>query len=107
MTSFTDIIVYLAYAMAFGTFLIFTYVVVNYRESTRALKLYADHIKATMNLREVQQFIEAYRKPRIMVWEEKGVVFVRWYVSDFRKSAPSLTVEVDKETKKPRRIRVP
>lgn len=96
---------YIAYAMIFGLFVIFAYVIINYRETTRALKLYSEHIKATMELREIKQFIEAYRRPKIMVWEERGIVFVRWYLSDIRKDAPSVVVEVDKETKKPLRIR--
>lgn len=101
---FQQALLYLAYAMVLGSFIIFAYVIINYRETTKALKLYSEHIKATMDLREVKQFIEAYRKPRIMVWEENNVVYVRWYLSDIRKDSPALTVEVDKQTKKPIRI---
>ena len=102
--NFQQAMLYLAYAMVVGSFIIFAYVIINYWETTKALRLYSDHIKATMELREVKQFIEAYRRPRIMVWEQNNVVYVRWYLSDFRKDAPALTVEVDKESKKPLRI---
>lgn len=101
---FQQALLYLAYAMVLGSFIIFAYVIINYRETTKALKLYGEHIRSTMEMREVKQFIEAYRKPRVMVWEENNIVYVRWYLSDFRKDAPALTVEVDKASKKPLRI---
>ncbi len=103
-----QVLMYLAYAMAFGSFLIMAYVIINYRQSTKALRLYADHIKATMKLREVQQFINSYRRPKIEVIEDpKGkYVYIRWYVKEFSKEKPSVLVHVDKNTKKPVKVEV-
>ncbi len=96
-------LMYLAYVMFAMFFLIIAYVIVNYRESSRALKLYADHIRSTMELEEVQNFIRSYRKPKIEVGEDRSgkYVLVRWYVKEFNKEKPSVLVHVDKITKKP------
>lgn len=105
---FQQVILYIGYAMAVLAFLIIAYVVMTYRETTRALRLYADHIKATMGLREVQQFIQSYRKPKIEVIEDpKGkLVYIRWYIKEFSKDKPSVLVHVDLKTKKPIKVEV-
>lgn len=99
---------YMAYAMAGMFFLILAYIVITYRDTTKALKLYADHIKATMGLPEVQNFINTYRKPRIEVGEDPSgrIVLVRWYIKEFNKEKPSVMVYVDKNSKKPMKVEV-
>ncbi len=72
----------------------------------KALKLYADHIKATMNLPEVVKFINKVKKPLIEVDEDKvrGKVIVIWRDSRKRGIYPSVIVYVDKYSKKPLKI---
>jgi len=74
----------------------------------KALKLYASHIKATMNLPEVKRFIDKIKKPLIEVDEDKKTnqVIVIWKDSMRRGYNPSIWVYVDKETVKPVRIQV-
>ena len=102
------IITYMAYGMALMLFLLITYIIINYRESTKALKLYSEHIKVTMNLEEVQNFIKTYRKPKIEVGEDRSgrIVIVRWFIKQFDKEKPSVTIHVDKKSKKPLKIEV-
>ncbi len=74
----------------------------------KALKLYANHIKATMNLPEVKKFIDKVRKPLIEVDEDKkkGQVIVIWKDSMRRGYNPSVWVYVDKYSVKPLKIQV-
>ena len=74
----------------------------------KALKLYANHIKATMNLPEVKHFIDRIRKPLIEVDEDKKTnqVIVIWKDSMRRGYNPSVWVYVDKEAVKPVKIQV-
>ncbi len=97
---------YMAYVMAGMFFLLLAYIIITYRDTTKALKLYADHIKATMELPEVKNFIETYRRPKIEVGEDptRRMVIVRWYVKEFNKENPSVLIYVDKNSKKPLKI---
>ena len=97
---------YMAYFMAGMFFLILAYIIITYRDTTKALKLYSEHIKATMELPEVRKFIDTYRKPKIEVGEDPSgrMVLVRWYVREFNKEKPSVMIYVDKNSKKPLKI---
>ena len=97
---------YMAYLMAGMFFFILIYIIITYRDTTKALKLYADHIKATMSLPEVQNFINTYRRPKIEVGEDpsRKLVIVRWYLKEFNKEKPSVLVYVDKNSKKPLKV---
>ncbi len=72
----------------------------------KALKLYAKHIRATMNLPEVKKFIATIKKPYIEVDEDKSKsqVLVIWRDSRRRDIYPSVWVYVDKNTIKPLKI---
>jgi len=74
----------------------------------KALRLYADHIKATMNLPEVKRFIDNVKKPLIEVDEDKKTnqVIVIWKDSMKRGYNPSVWVYVDKDTVKPVKIQI-
>ncbi len=74
--------------------------------SHKALKLYAKHIKVTMNLPEVRRFIEKTKKPFIEVDEDKSSsqVIVIWRDSMKRDIYPSVWVYVDKNKIKPLKI---
>ena len=101
-------LIYIAYIMVGLLFLLIGGVMVNYFQSNKALKLYAEHIRSTMNLKEVQKFINTHRKPKIEVGEDKTgkYVLVRWYIKELNKKRPSVLVHVDKETKKPVKTQV-
>ncbi len=74
--------------------------------SRKALKLYANHIKVTMDLPEVKRFIAMVKKPYIEVDEDKSKsqVLVIWRDSGRRDIYPSVWVYVDKNTVKPLKI---
>ncbi len=74
--------------------------------SRKALKLYAKHIKITMDLPEVKKFIATVRKPYIEVDEDKSnsQVLVIWRDSKRRDIYPSVWVYVDKNTIKPLKV---
>jgi hypothetical protein len=101
-------LLYLAYVMVGMFVILLAAIILNVVQSNKALKLYADHIKATMNLKEVQKFINTHRKPKIEVGEDKTgkYVLVRWYVRERNRERPSVLVHVDKETKKPVKTQV-
>ncbi len=101
-------LLYIAYVMVGMLFLLIASVILNYTQSNKALKLYSEHIKSTMQLKEVRRFIETHRKPKIEVGEDKTgkYVLVRWYTRELNRERPSVLVHVDKETKKPVRTQV-
>lgn len=74
----------------------------------KALKLYANHIKATMDLPEVKGFIDKIKNPAIEVDEDKKTkqVIVIWKDGRKRGYNPSVWVYVDKETVKPVKTQV-
>lgn len=98
----------MAYAMAIMSVFTVAYAFITYRESSKALRLYADHIKAAMYLPEVQKFVNSHRRVKVDVGEDREgkKVLVRWFVREFDREHPSVTVYVDKETKKPLKTEV-
>lgn len=93
------IIIFLALILGILSFMRFL-------SARKALKLYADHIKATMRLPEVEKFINQVKKPLIEVDEDKvrKKVIVIWKDSRKRDIYPSVIVYVDKYSKKPLRV---
>lgn len=93
---------YMAYAMAAMSIFTVAYAVMNYRQQNKALKLYADYIRITLNLPEVKKFTESQRRPKIDVGEDREgkKVLVRYYVRELDREHPSVTVFIDKQSMK-------
>lgn len=96
----------LMYAIIFLAIMLGVLSFLRFLSSRKALKLYAEHIKATMNLPEVERFINRIKKPLVEVDEDKvrGRVIVIWKDSRKRDIYPSVIVYVDKYSKKPLKV---
>ncbi len=79
--------------------LIIIYSIANYYVSSRILRRYASHIRATMELSLVKKFVDTHRRIRIQVGEdtEKDIVKVFWVTSS---RYPYVLVDVDKKSAK-------
>jgi len=93
---------YMAYAMAIMSVFTVAYAVINYRQQTKALNLYAKYVKLTLNLPEVVKFTQSHRRPKIDVGEDREgkKVLVRYYVKELDRDHPSVTVTIDKDSMK-------
>ncbi len=86
-------------ASIFLLVLIIIYSITNYYTSSKILKQYAGHIRATMELPLVKKFVDSHRRIRIQVGEDpkKDVVKVFWVTSS---RYPYVLVDVDRKSMK-------
>ncbi|MEM0021230.1 MAG: hypothetical protein QXT69_00725 [Fervidicoccaceae archaeon] len=98
----STVIQYMAYIMAAMSVVTIAYAVVNYKQQTKALKLYAEYIRMTLDLPEVKKFTETRKRPKIDVGEDREgkKVLVRYYVREMDRDHPSVTISIDKATKR-------
>lgn len=102
------VMMYMAYAMAIMSVFTVAYAILNYKQQNKALKLYADYIRMTLNLPEVKKFTESQRRPKIDVGEDREgkKVLVRYYTREIDRDHPSVTVYIDKQSMKVLRTEV-
>jgi hypothetical protein len=73
--NFTDTVSFVALLMLL---VLMIYTVLNYRETSFALKKYGDIIKKSMDIEEVKKFILSHKRIKVQVEEDNSTVKIYW-----------------------------